>query len=278
MYCQFYGLKERPFNVTSDPAFFFLSKKHKEALSHLSYGVSQRKGIIVITGEIGTGKTTLCRFFLNQLGESVKTAFILNPYFSEVQLLDAIVKDFGIITKTKSRLGLVWELNRFLLSESVSGNNVVLIIDEAQNLKPNLLEQVRLLSNLETEKEKLLQVVLVGQPELNQKLNLYDLRQLRQRIMVRFHIAPLEEREIKDYIAHRLDIAGADNGLKFSDEAVAFISNFSLGTPRLINMICDRALLAGFVAETKKIDLDIIKKCVEELESYSVGGHHEHNL
>lgn len=269
MYCQFYGLKERPFNVTSDPEFFFLSKKHKEALSHLLYGTSHRKGIIVLTGEIGTGKTTLCRFFLNRLNRNVKTAFILNPHFSEIQLLEAIVKDFGITAKNSTRLALVWALNQFLLSETESGNNVVLIIDEAQNLKPRLLEQVRLLSNLETEKDKLLQVVLVGQPELNQRLNLYDLRQLRQRIMVRFHITPLEKDEIKEYINHRLNIAGSGKTY-FTDEAIEAIAGFSSGTPRLINMICDRALLAGFVAETQTIDLDIIHKCLEELQSYCI--------
>ena len=139
MYCQYYGLKERPFNVTSDPAFFFSSKKHQEAISHLLYGVSQRKGIIVLTGEIGTGKTTICRFFLNQVSKNVKTAFILNPAFSEIQLLESIVRDFGITSKNKTKLGMIWDLNNFLLRESVAGNNLVLIIDEAQNLKPDLL-------------------------------------------------------------------------------------------------------------------------------------------
>lgn len=272
MYCHFYGLKERPFNVTSDPAFFFLSNKHKEALSHLLYGVSQRKGIIVLTGEIGTGKTTLCRFFLNQLGKDVKTAFILNPHFSETQLLEAIVKDFGLKQKNNSRPSLIWELNKFLLKESEAGFNIVLIVDEAQNLKPALLEQIRLLSNLETEKDKLLQVILVGQPELNDKLNLYDLRQLRQRIMVRYHITPLEFNEIKTYINHRLNIAGAaDNRIEFKDDAIELISKFSSGTPRLINMLCDRALLAGFVAETNIIDSNIIKKCLDEFDRYLVG-------
>jgi general secretion pathway protein A len=271
MYCQFYGLKERPFNVTSDPAFFFLSKKHKEALSHLLYGVSQRKGIIVLTGEIGTGKTTLCRFFLNQLNKNVKTAFILNPHFSEAQLLEAIVKDFGINTKNNSRLGLIWELNKFLLRESEAGNNLVLIVDEAQNLKPQLLEQVRLLSNLETEKDKLLQVILVGQPELKRKLDLYDLRQLRQRIMVRFHIAPLERDEIKEYIKHRLSIAGSSDRIHFTEDAIGQVAAFSSGTPRLINMLCDRALLAGYTQESDSIDSDIIKRCLNELESYCVG-------
>ena len=268
MYCQFYSLKERPFNVTSDPAFFFLSRQHKEALSHLLYGVTQRKGILVITGEIGTGKTTLCRFFLNQLPKNVKTAFILNPYFSEIQLLEAIINDFGLKVKNKSRLSFVWELNRFLLSESEDGNNVVLIIDEAQNLRPQALEQVRLLSNLETEKDKLIQIVLMGQPELNRKLNLYDLRQLQQRIMVRYHIAPLEKDELSEYINHRLNIAGSNGSIKLTDEALQAISDFSYGVPRLINIICDRALLAGFVAESKTINSDIINKCIKELNIY----------
>ncbi|MBN2831552.1 MAG: AAA family ATPase [Candidatus Omnitrophica bacterium] len=272
MYCKFYGLKERPFNVTSDPAFFFLSDKHKEALAHLHYGVSQRKGIIVLTGEIGTGKTTLCRFFLNELNKDIKTAFILNPRFSERELLESIVADFGIASQSKGKFELVRQLNSFLLTESERGSNVVLIIDEAQNLKPGLLEQVRLLSNIETEKEKLLQVVLVGQPELNARLNLYELRQLRQRVMVRYHILPLEHRQIANYIEHRLNVTGLVGGIEFSREAIEGIASFSSGTPRLINMICDRALLAGFAAGTKTIDQNIINKCFEELNSYAVGG------
>lgn len=271
MYCKFYGLKERPFNVTSDPAFFYSSRQHKEALAHLLYGVTQRKGIMVVTGEIGTGKTTLCRFFLNQLATNVKTAFILNPYFSEIQLLEAIIKDFGIELKDKSRLSFVWELNRFLLSESGSGNNVVLIIDEAQNLKPPALEQVRLLSNLETDKDKLLQIVLVGQPELNAKLDLYDLRQLRQRVMVKYHISPLDANEIRDYIQHRLEVAGARGRIKFSEDALKEITAFSGGTPRLINILCDRALLLGFVEETFEIERAIVRRCLEELKPELAG-------
>jgi len=270
MYCQFYNLKERPFNVTSDPAFFFLSNKHKEALSYLLYGINQRKGIMVVTGEIGTGKTTLCRFFLNQLGKNVKTAFILNPIFSDLQLLEAIVMDFGIPIKNRSRLALAWELNRFLLNESASGNNVVLIIDEAQNLKPQSLEQIRMLTNLETAKDKLLQIILVGQPELNQKLELYNLRQLKQRIMVKYHITPLEKEDIKNYVEHRLATAGAQGRIKFTDEAFQAISDFSSGIPRLINILCDRSLLAGFVAESSIIDTNIVNKCLEELGTYLI--------
>jgi general secretion pathway protein A len=272
MYCKFYDLKEKPFNVTSDPAFFFFSNKHKEALSHLLYGVHERKGIIVLTGEIGTGKTTLTRFFINQLDKNVKTAFILNPYLSDSELLEAILSDFGLVPKEKTRLGFIWELNKFLLKESEAGNNVVLIIDEAQNLPTGMLEQVRLLSNLETEKSKLLQIVLVGQPELNDKLSLHELRQIRQRIMVRYHINPLDSSEIRNYIQHRLSAAGAGKEIEFCDDAIRTITEFSTGTPRLINMLCDRALLAGFVNNTKKIDEVIMKKCLEEFDYHLVGG------
>ena len=273
MYCKFFGLKEKPFNTTSDPAFFFLSNKHKEALAHLHYGVAQRKGIMLLTGEIGTGKTTLCRFFLSELKKNVKTAFILNPRFSETQLLESIVLDFGIKSAGKGKFELIRGLNNFLLKESAKGNNVVLIIDEAQNLKPELLEQVRLLSNLETEKEKLLQIILVGQPELNEKLGLYGLRQLRQRIMVKYHILPLEGQEIDEYIKHRLKIAGLKKDrIDFSQEAIATISAFSSGMPRLINMVCDRALLSAFAKETAKIEQNIVNQCLDELNDYKTGG------
>lgn len=265
MYCKFYGLKEKPFSVTADPSFFFASPKHKEALYHLSYGVNQKKGIIVITGEIGTGKTTLCKFFLNQLKGDVKTALILNPYLPQIQLLEAIVKDFGIAPKDKSKLSLIWDLNKFLLRQADDGNNVVLIIDEAQNLKPLQLEQIRLLSNLETEKDKLIQIILVGQPELNKRLELYELRQLQQRIMVRYHITPLQRDDVKEYIRHRLYVAGAQEKIKFIDEAIDLIADFSQGIPRLINAVADRALLAGFVMETNTLDMDIVQRCISEL-------------
>lgn len=265
MYCNFYGLKEPPFNITADPSFFFFSKGHNEAFSHLLYGIEQKKGIIVITGEIGTGKTTLCRAFLNQLPQNIKTSFIINPYFSEVQLLRAIIEDFGITASSKTRLSYVFELNQFLLKAAQFNQTAVLIIDEAQNLKPSELEQIRLLSNLETEKEKLIQIVLAGQPELNQRLELYNLRQLKQRVMVKYHILPLGQEELLGYINYRLDIAGSDGRIKFSEHAIDEIYRFSAGTPRLINVICDRALLAGFVKGTAVIDEEIIVRCLEEL-------------
>ena len=206
----------------------------------------------------------MCRVLLSKLAPNIKTAFIFNPHFSQVQLLRAIIEDFGIQTTGRTRLSYVVDLNHFLLRESELGNNAVIIIDEAQNLRPRELEQIRLLSNLETEKFKLLQIVLVGQPELNQKLELYSLRQVRQRVMVKYHILPIRREEVAEYIYHRLNIAGSDGRLKLSDSAFGMIYNFSKGTPRLINFICDRVLLAGFVSGTTYIDSDLISHCIEE--------------
>lgn len=269
MYKEFYRLKENPFNVTCDPEFFFSSTRHTEAYSHLVYGIKQRKGIIAITGEIGTGKTTICRTLLNRLDQETKTAFILNPTFSESQLLQLIVKDLGITGTFKNKLSLIDAFNEYLLEESSMGHNVAVIIDEAQNLKVSQLEQVRLLSNLETEKDKLLQIILVGQPELIEKLKLNSLRQLNQRIMVRYHILPLDKLEIRDYIYHRLQIAGESADLtyrpNFTEKALQLIYSYSQGTPRLINIVCDRALLAGLVAETRTIDDQIIIRCIQEV-------------
>ena len=269
MYKKFYNLRENPFNMTADPDFFFSSLHHKEAFSHLVYGIHQRKGILVVTGEIGTGKTTLCRTLLNHLGEDTRTALILNPNFSEIQLLKLIIKDLGIPGNFKTRLELIEALNNFLLEETQRGNNVVLIIDEAQNLSIKQLEHVRLLSNIETEKEKLLQIILVGQPELCDKLKLKELRQLNQRVAVRYHILPLEHHELSAYIEHRLKIANTardqSHQLSFTDEAIDIIFRNSGGIPRMVNILCDRALLAGFISETNKIDKHIIHKCIQEV-------------
>ena len=199
MYLEVYGLKSSPFNITSDPQFFFESLSHKEALAALIYGIEERKGIILITGEVGTGKTTLCKALLNKLSPRVKTSLILNPYFSEVQLLRAIVQDFGLEIKKRSRLDMVEKLNSFLVDISLSGKNAVLIIDEAQNLTSRQLEQIRLLSNLETAKEKLLQIILIGQPELKEKLSKFNLRQIRQRVFVKHDIFPLNNLPVLFY-------------------------------------------------------------------------------
>jgi len=267
MYLDFYSLKEKPFSVTADPNFLYLSKRHQEAISHMQYGIQERMGFLEITGDIGTGKTTICKALLNTLDEHTKTAFILNSNLSEIQLLQAIVEDFGIQLKNKNKITMLNELNRFLLEQLKLNNNTVLIVDEAQNLKPSLLEQIRLLSNLETEKEKLLQIILVGQPELREKLASRELAQLRQRISIRYHMLPLEKHEVNAYISHRLKIAGASNGGNFFNEhAINEVFRYSRGVPRLINIICDKSLLAGFVLEQKTIGASMIKKCAREIE------------
>jgi len=266
MYLSFYGLKEKPFNVTSDPHFLFMSKRHKEALSHLLYGIKERKGFLEITGEIGTGKTTVCRALLNNLDERTKTAFILNPNLSELQLLQAIIEDFGMAAGRKTKLSLQQQLNSFLIDQLRQDNNVILILDEAQNLNSSLLENIRMLSNLETEKEKLFQIVLVGQPELRTKLNSPQLRQLKQRIGIRYHILPLAGDEIDKYIYHRLRVAGAEKAATFTESAIERIQRYSGGTPRTINMVCDKALLLGYVLEKKTIDEEILDRSIKEIE------------
>ncbi len=268
MYQEFFNFKELPFNMTSDPEFFFPSRHHEEAFSHLVFGINNRKGIVLITGEIGTGKTTLCRTLLNRLDNTVRSAFVLNPYFSESQLLQLIVRDLGMTGHFSNKLALISAFNDFLLQESSAGHNVILIIDEAQNLNVRQLEQIRLLSNLETEKMKLLQIILVGQPELLEKLRLNSLRQLSQRISVRYHILPLSRDELKQYIEHRIHVASREPDgrsiVHFTNEALDAIYNYSKGTPRLVNILCDRALLSAFVQETRVIEKETVQQCACE--------------
>ncbi|AXA36953.1 MAG: AAA family ATPase [Candidatus Hydrogenedentota bacterium] len=266
MYKKFFGLAEEPFNITPDSRFLFLSQRHREALSALIYGVKERKGFILLTGEIGSGKTTVCRAFVNELrAENVKLALILNPGLSELELLKAINDEFQIPSFYNSKKGLVDELNRFLLAENQKGNNVVLVIDEAQNLDPTLLEQIRLLSNLETESEKLLQIVLIGQPELNDTLALSQLEQLNQRIAVRYHITPLTEAETLAYIKHRLFVAGAKVDIEFTPGAMRMLYSATGGVPRRINVVCDRALLACYVDGTYTVDEKIMERAIKEV-------------
>lgn len=268
MYINFFGLKEKPFNVTADPNFLFLSQKHRDAFHYLTYGIKEKKGFLQITGDIGTGKTTLCRALLNQLDEKTKSAFILNSNLPETQLLLAIATDFGLLIKPRTKINILSELNRYLIEQLKLGYNVILIIDEAQNLKTNQLEQIRLLSNLETDKEKLIQIILVGQPELKTKLDSPDLEQLRQRIAIRYHILPLDRDEVRAYIYHRLHVAGSDGSILFEPQTLTEVYEYSEGIPRLINLVCDRALLLGFVMETKNITTDMIKQAVEEIGGY----------
>jgi len=266
MYLQHYNLKEYPFSITPDPRFLYFSQHHREAYDHIMYGIRERKGFIQLTGEVGSGKTTICRAVLGDLGNDVETAFILNPSLTETQLIKAMLNDFGIEVKGRDRLVYIERLNEFLLEKMSTGTNVALIIDEAQDLSPSVMEQVRLLSNLETDQQKLIQIVLCGQPELDKRLALPELRQLRQRITVRYCIPPLTQHDTLMYIRHRLWVAGSDGSVVFDEAAVREIHRYSRGIPRVINSVCDNALLAGYVAGTKQIDLACVRKAIKQLE------------
>ena len=266
MYEKFFYLKENPFNITPDPKFLYLSKKHQEALDLLYFGVAQRKGFLMLSGEVGTGKTTLCRALLDKLNSKVQSAFIINPLLSDVELIKTINEDFGLRVDGSSLKEQVDALNSFLLKRAEENKNAVVIIDEAQNMSLKALEMVRLLSNLETEKIKLLQIILIGQPELREKIKLPELRQLNQRIVVRYHLGSLNFEETKTYIFMRLTVAGGKGNIKFTSAALKSIYEASSGIPRLINIICDRALTAAFVVGKRVIDEEIEKRAVDELD------------
>ena len=266
MYNKFFGLAEAPFNITPDSRFLFLSDRHREALSALLYGIKERKGFILLTGEIGSGKTTLSRALVNDLkNEDVRVAVILNPVLSELELLKAINDEFEIPSYYNTKKGLIDELNRFLIAENHRGANVAILIDEAQNLTPELLEQIRMLSNLETESEKLLQIVLIGQPELNETMSLPGLTQLNQRVAVRYHITPLTREEMEAYIQHRLFVARAKIEVEFTEPAFKLCFEHTGGIPRRINVVCDRALLACYAAGSYTVDDKIMAKAVQEV-------------
>ena len=269
MYLEFYGLTEFPFNVTPDPRFMCFTKHHREAYQHLLYGIESRKGFIELTGEVGSGKTTLCRLLLSELRRrDIGSALILNPMLSETQLLRAILADFGLTAAGRDRLAYIECLNDFLLDYNRRGRNVALLIDEAQNLTPQLMEQVRLLSNLETDNQKLMQIVLCGQPELKERLSHPELRQLRQRITIRYHLRLLTQAETHAYIRHRLDIAGGE-AVDFGDGAMDAVYQYAGGVPRMINALCDNVLLAGFVMDTQVINAECVRRAVRQLEGLS---------
>jgi general secretion pathway protein A len=272
MYCSFFGLQEKPFSITPDPRYLFLSQSHQEALGHLLYGIEERKGFIAITGEVGTGKTLLCRALLNRLSRQVRTALIFNSFMSELDLLRSINEDFGIPPMGATRKELIDHLNRYLIGEFSAGRNAVLIIDEAQNLAPPVLEQIRMLSNLETERGKLLQIVLVGQPELRKQLARPDLRQLNQRIALRYHLQPFNRQATEDYVKHRLVVAGSHGSVKFSRGALASLFRRSNGVPRKINLLCDRAMLAAYVGGGRLIKSKHIRQAWLELEGDADSG------
>ena len=266
MYLDYYGLTEPPFDITPNPRFLFYSAKHREAFNHLLYGIRERKGFVQLTGEVGAGKTTLCRAMLEQLDGQYATALILNPVMSANELIKAVAIEYGLPVNGLDRLDTLAVINQFLLQQVERGQDTVLIIDEAQDLTDELLEQVRLLSNLETDNRKLLQIVLLGQPELRDRLNNPRLRQLRQRITVRYHLPPLSRFEVNQYIQHRLEVAGAKGAPYFTQPALWRVYRYSQGIPRLLNAVCDKALLAGFVQQRERIDFNMIGRAVNELE------------
>ena len=265
MYNEFYRFREAPFNITPDPRFLFFSDRHREAFNHILFGIRERKGFIQITGEVGAGKTTVCRAILKELGPAYRTALILNPCMTSAQLLRAILTEFGLKPRRVDRVSSLQILNEFLLEEATIGNDVVLFIDEAQDLDTDLLEQVRLLSNLETDQTKLLQIVLLGQPELREKLNDRSLRQLRQRITVRYHLTPLSRLEVASYIQHRLQVVGANGRPAFTPWAIRSVFRYSGGIPRLVNAVCDKTLLCGFVTGSDELTAAHVRRAIREL-------------
>ncbi len=275
MYEDYYGFTEKPFSLTPDPKYLFKSASHANAFELLQYAVRRREGFVVITGDIGTGKTTLCRAILEQLDRKTFSALVLNPFLSEEDLLRLILQDFGVVSREEMRRGrlagiskqeLIETLNEFLLSLQPLGARALLIIDEAQNLPLQVLEQIRILSNLETDKEKLLQIVLVGQPNLKGLLRSMELRQLDQRVSIKYELMPLTPEESGAYVMHRLAIAGGGAAGLFSPAALARVHRCSGGIPRLINLVCDRALLAAYSARTNRVLPSHVRHAAEALE------------
>jgi general secretion pathway protein A len=266
MYLDFYDIREKPFNLTPDPRFVFLSKHHKETFAHLLYGINNRVGFIALTGEVGSGKTTVLRALLSQLdADHHRTALIFNPCLSPTELLQNINREFGILADTSNNSSLLEALNQFLLQQNAADRTVVLVIDEAQNLEAPVLEQIRLISNLETDREKLIQIVLSGQPELAEILARNEMRQLSQRITVRYHLRPMDFQDTGHYINHRLEVAGGRGEIIFSRRALKRIYRYSRGLPRLINVASDRALLAGYTRDTKKITSRITAAGIKDM-------------
>ncbi|MDO8541744.1 MAG: AAA family ATPase [Opitutaceae bacterium] len=268
MYQSFYGFREMPFNITPDPRFLYLSPTHQEALQHLKFGVQERKGFIVLVGEVGCGKTTLCRRFLNELDPArFDTALILNPRVTETQMLKAILTELGETKLARSQNDLVAQMSRVLLERIGKGRDIVLIIDEAQNLKFEVLEQIRLLSNLETDKQKLLQIVLMGQPELKDILGRDELRQLRQRILVHYELHPLSASDMNHYIQHRLTLAGSAGRPGFTTWALRAIHRGSRGIPRIVNNLCDKAMLSAFIRESDEVNYWDVRRAIKDMEN-----------
>jgi len=273
IYNEFFGFKETPFSLTPDPEFLFLSSVHREALAYLRYGLREKKGFVLITGEVGSGKTTLLRSLLRDVDRQVRTALIINPRVEFHELMQAVFTDLEVDVdgSLDTKTGLLDTFYGYLLDQHEVGCNVVLIFDEAQHLSLSVFEEIRMLSNFETPKEKLLQIIFVGQPELRQKLAMPQLRQLRQRITVRYHINPLNKPEVAEYIKHRLQVAGTNDSEVFTPEAVERIYDFSGGTPRLVNVICDATLLAAFADGSRRVEAELVEESVREQQAYDQG-------
>jgi general secretion pathway protein A len=266
VYEKFYGFTHKPFNTTPDSRFFFPSQKHAEALNSLIYAITERRGFVVITGEIGAGKTTVWRTLLNKLPANTKVATITNTHLTCQDLIIEILEELQVTYTPGSKQRLIAQLNTYLIDQLASDNNVVLVIDEAQNLSAKVLEEVRMLSNLETEQEKLIQIILMGQPQLRAKLAGNRLEQFRQRIAVNFHLTALSREETWDYMNHRLKLVGSNGHVVFGTDTLDLIYSYSAGVPRIVNIICDGALLTGYVYEAKTITPEIISEVVKEKE------------
>jgi len=266
MYEAYFGLQENPFTLSPDPRYLYLSQQHREALNCLIYGIGEKKGFMVVTGGIGTGKTTLCRALLAGLDGATASALIFNPALSDIELLKAINQEFGIkMVGRGTKKRYLDGLNAFLLRNFAAGKNAVLVIDEAQNLSHGVLEQIRMLSNLETVREKLIQIILLGQPELRHLLALPSLSQLNERITVRYDLKPLAREDVRRYIEHRLVTAGREAGGLFTAGSYALISRLSRGIPRRINAICDRALLIAYGRDLKTVDRRLIRAAIGDI-------------
>ena len=272
MYKHYFGLKESPFQLVPNPAYLFLSRSHEEALAHLTYAINHGDGFVLITGEVGTGKTTLCRAFLDNLNENTEAAYIFNPNLNSLELLKTINDEFGIDSKGENHKELIDTLNVFLMEKKAIGKKILLLIDEAQNLSKSVLEQLRLLSNLETNVSKLLQIILVGQPELGEMLASYELRQLGQRITLSCQIIPLNFKECRDYIQHRIHTASRGSVIKFTRNALYSIYRYSRGIPRRINIVCDRALLTAYGLNRHRITGAIARSAIKELSGWEKAG------